>query len=133
MNRGGRLLFVLALALIIVTATGTHGATTVALDRTADVDIVDQSAGLLAVSQTPTGFNATTNTANLTITVTNQLTLPIERVDVTVEYTTRTTGHVSPGGRADVSFTDVDCATTVVIEYDTGALEQRIERPILCR
>lgn len=127
----GRLLL-LALALLAVTASATHGATSVSLDRTASVDIVDQNAGLLAVSQTTTGYNSTLNTADLTVKVTNQLTVTIDQVDISAGGTAKTTGTVSPGATASVSFPNADCVTTVVIRYDTGSLTQRIERPIRC-
>jgi hypothetical protein len=133
MNQKQRLLFVLALILLAVTASSTHGTTTVALDRTAGIDIVGKDAGLLAVSQTTNGFNATTNNADLTVTVTNQLALPIDRITVSVDGTTKTTERVSPGATGSVSFTDVDCSTIIVIEYDTKSLAQRVERPIDCR
>ena len=102
------------------------------LDRTASVDIVDQNAGLLAVSQTTTGYNSTLNTADLTVKVTNQLTVTIDQVDVSAGGTAKTTGTVSPGATASVSFTNADCVATIVIRYDTGSLTQRIERPIRC-
>jgi hypothetical protein len=133
MNQRQRLLFVLALVLLAVTASSTHGTTTVALDRTAGIDVVEQDTGLLAVSQTTTGFNATTNNADLTVTVTNQLTLPIDRIAISVDGTTKTTGRVSPGATDSVSFPSVDCSAIIVIEYDTESLAQRVERPIDCR
>ncbi|ESS06226.1 MAG: hypothetical protein A07HB70_01776 [uncultured archaeon A07HB70] len=131
MNR--RRTFALTFALLAITASGTHGAMSMTLDRTASVDIVDQNAGLLAVSQTTTDFNSTQNTADLTVEITNQITVDIDRVDITTDGTTRSTGTVSPGAIDSVSFADVDCAAIVVIEYDTGSLDQRIERPITCQ
>ncbi|ESS02960.1 MAG: hypothetical protein A07HR67_02468 [uncultured archaeon A07HR67] len=131
MNRQ-RLLLVLAIVLLTVTASGTHGATTVALDRTTATDIVDQDSGLLAVSQATTGFNTTTNRADLTVTATNQLTLTIDKINISVDGTTRTAKRVSPGATVSVSFTSVDCAATVVIEYDTESITQRAERQIDC-
>jgi len=122
----------LALALLAVTASATHGATSVSLDRTASVDVVDQNAGLVTVSQTATGYNSTLNTADLTVKVTNQLTVTIDQVDVSAGGTAKTIKTVSPGETASVSFTNVDCATTIVIKYDTGSLSQRIEQPIRC-
>lgn len=126
------LLALVVLAFAVLGPSGTHAAT-VTLDRTTGTDIVDQSGGLLAVSQTTTGFNATTNRAELSVEVTNQNTMTVNQVDISADGTTKTTGTMSPGVTAGVSFTDVDCATTIVIEYDTGSLAQRIERPISCR
>jgi hypothetical protein len=133
MNQKQRLLFVLALILLAVTASSTHGTTTVALDRTTGIDVVSQDTGLLAVSQTTTGFNATTNNADLTVAVTNQLALPIDRITISVDGTTKTTGRILPGATDSVSFTGVDCSTMIMIKYDTEGLAQRVERPIDCR
>jgi ABC-type glycerol-3-phosphate transport system substrate-binding protein len=125
-------IIILAFAALAITASGTHGATSIALERTANVDIVDQNAGLLAVSQTTTNFNTTLNTADLRVDVTNQFTADIDQVNITVDGVTKTTGTVSPGVTYIVSFTDVDCASTVVIQYSTGSLEQRITADIRC-
>jgi hypothetical protein len=127
-----RPILLLAFALLAITVSGTHGATSIELDRTADVDIVDQDAGLLAVSQTTSNFNSTPNTADLTVTVTNQITVDIAQVNISAGGITKTTGIVSPGATASVSFTDVDCASTIVVEYNTGSLEQRISADIRC-
>jgi archaellum component FlaF (FlaF/FlaG flagellin family) len=123
----------LALALLVVTASGTHGSMTTTLDRTADVDIVDQGAGLMAVSQTTTGYNSTLNTADLTVEVTNQISVSISQADISADGTTKTTESLSPGATATVSFTDVDCSRTVVIRYETDSFTQRIEQPITCQ
>jgi hypothetical protein len=131
-RRALTLALTLAVALLAITASGTHGATTIALDRTANVDIVDQSVGLLAVSQTTTSFNSTLNTADLTVEVTNQVTVEIDQVDISADGTTKTATVGSPGATASVSFTDVDCAAIVVIEYSTGSLEQQIRTDIRC-
>lgn len=133
MNQKQRLLFVLALILLAVTASSTYGTTTVTLDRTAGIDVVGQDTGLLAVSQTTDGFNATTNNADLTVAVTNQLTLPIDRIIISVGGTTKTIVRISPGATDSVSFTNVDCSTIIMIEYDSKSLAQRVERPISCR
>jgi archaellum component FlaF (FlaF/FlaG flagellin family) len=132
MKRRRILLLALALALLAIAASGTHGATSVALDRTASVDIVEQSAGLLAVSQTTTGYNSTLNTADLTVEVTNQISVSIDQVDISADGATKITGSLLPGATASVSFSGVDCDGTTVIAYDTGSLEQRIETEIRC-
>ncbi|ERG88215.1 MAG: hypothetical protein J07HX5_00358 [halophilic archaeon J07HX5] len=131
MKRGRILL--LALALLAVTAGGTHGATSMTLDRTANIDIVDQNAGLLAVSQTTTGYNSTLNTADLTVEVTNQISVSIDQVDISAGGTAKPTGSLSPGVSDSVSFPDVDCNGTIAIAYEIGSLNQRIERPITCQ
>lgn len=120
------------LALLVITASGTHGATSMTLDRTANVDIVDQNAGLLAVSQTTTGYNSTTNTADLTVEVTNQLTVTITQIDLSVEGTTKSDNVVGPGVSRSSSFGDVDCDETIVIEVDAGSLQQQIRTDIRC-
>lgn len=102
------------------------------LDRTANVDIVDQNAGLLAVSQTTTGYNETTNTADLTVEVTNQLTVTITQIDLSVEGTTKSDNVVGPGVSRSSSFGDVDCDETIVIEVDAGSLQQQIRTDIRC-
>ena len=126
-----RILFII-LALLVITASGTHGATSMTLDRTANVDIVDQNAGLLAVSQTTTGYNSTTNTADLTVEVTNQLTVTITQIDLSVEGTTKSDNVVRPGVSRSSSFGDVDCDETIVIEVDAGSLQQQIRTDIRC-
>lgn len=126
-----RILFII-LALLVITASGTHGATSMTLDRTANVDIVDQNAGLLAVSQTTTGYNSTTNTADLTVEVTNQLTVTITQIDLSVEGTTKSDNVVGPGVSRSSSFGDVDCDETIVIEVDAGSLQQQIRTDIRC-
>lgn len=125
-------ILLLAFALLAITVSGTHGATSIELERTAEVDIVDQDAGLLAVSQTTNNFNSTLNTADLTVAVTNQVTVDIAQLSISADGTTRTTGVVSPGATASVSFTDVDCASTIVVEYTTGSLEQQISADVRC-
>ena len=127
-----RRILLLALALLAIAASGTHGSTSVALDRTANVDIVDQNAGLLAVSQTTTGYNSTTNTADLTVEVTNQLTVTITQIDLSVEGTTKSDNVVGPGVSRSSSFGDVDCDETIVIEVDAGSLQQQIRTDIRC-
>ena len=122
----------IVLALLVITASGTHGATSMTLDRTADVDIVDQDAGLLAVSQTTTGYNETTNTADLTVEVTNQLTVTITQIDLSVAGTTKSDNVVGPGESRSSSFGDVDCDETIVIEVDAGSLQQQIRTDIRC-
>lgn len=128
-----RILFIL-LALLVITASGTHGATSVTLDRTANVDIVDQDAGLLAVSRTTTGYNETTNTADLTVEVTNQLTVTITQIDISVGGTTKSEDIVGPGVSRSSSFPDVDCDETIVIEVDAtyASLQQQIRTDIRC-
>jgi len=126
-----RILFIV-LVLLVITASGTHGATSMTLDRTANVDIVDQDAGLLAVSQTTTGYNSTLNTADLTVEVTNQLTVTITQIDLSVEGTTKSDNVVGPGLSRSSSFGDVDCDETIVIEVDAGSLQQQIRTDIQC-
>ena len=128
-----RWMLLLAFALVVITASGTHGVTLIALDRPANVDIVDQNAGLLAVSQTTTGYNATTNRADLTVDVTNQLTVRIDQIHISADGTTRTTGPVVSGASDSVSFTEVDCDQAILIEYGVGSVEQRIETDIRCQ
>jgi hypothetical protein len=127
-----RRILLLALALLAIAASGTHGSTSVALDRTASVDIVEQSAGLLAVSQTTTGYNSTLNTADLTVEVTNQLTVTITQIDISVDGTTKSDNIVGPGRSSSSSFNDVDCDETIVIEVDAGSLQQQIRTDIRC-
>jgi hypothetical protein len=122
----------IVLVLLVITASGTHGATSMTLDRTANVDIVDQDAGLLAVSQTTTGYNSTLNTADLTVEVTNQLTVTITQIDLSVEGTTKSDNVVGPGLSRSSSFGDVDCDETIVIEVDAGSLQQQIRTDIQC-
>jgi hypothetical protein len=122
----------IVLVLLVITASGTHGATSMTLDRTANVDIVDQDAGLLAVSQTTTGYNSTLNTADLTVEVTNQLTVTITQIDLSVEGTTKSDNVVGPGLSRSSSFGDVDCDETIVIEVDAGSLQQQIRTDIRC-
>lgn len=119
--------------MLAITASSTHGTTSMTLDRTASVDIVDQNAGLLAVSQTTTGYNSTLNRADLNLKVTNQISVSIDRVNISAGGTAKSTGSLSPGASDSVSFADVDCDGTIAIAYEIGSLSQRIERPITCQ
>lgn len=140
--------------ILTITTSGTHGASSVSLDRTANVDIVSQEAGLLSVLQTTTessttgsggdgsGSSAsgggrttrgTSNTIDLTVTVTNQITVEIVQVDISLGGTTETIGSVASGATDSVIFIDIDCASLIMINYNTGSLERQIRTDILER
>lgn len=86
----------------------------------------------MAVSQTTTGYNETTNTADLTIEVTNQLTVIITQIDILVDGTTKSDNIVGPGVSSSFSFNDVGCDETIVINVDAGSLQQQIRTDMRC-
>lgn len=135
MRRSKKLLFVVvfALLIILILINSTYATVVLTLETDTDADVVGQDTGLLAVSQNTTNFNSTTNTADLSVSATNQITVKIDQIDITVNKNVESTKSVSPGATDSVSFSDADCTATIVIEYDTGSISQRIEQPIICQ
>lgn len=131
MNR--RQLLYLCVALGLAGAGGTQATSTATLQRQASVDIVSQEQGLLATEQTITGYNETTGTADVSVTVTNQRETGISSVALTIGSETQSTTTLAPGRSDTVHFFDVQCDSTIRLVYATGGVDLRMTAPVNCR
>jgi hypothetical protein len=128
-----RQLLYLCVALGLAVAGGTQATSTATLQRQASVDIVSQEQGLLALEQTITGYNETTGTADVSVTVTNQRETDISSVTLAIGSKTRSTTPLASGQSDTVHFFDVRCDVTIQIVYATGDVDLRLTAPVNCR
>jgi Flp pilus assembly protein TadG len=130
MNR--RQIVYLCVALCLVTAAGTHASSTATLQRQAGADIVTQGRGLIVVDQTVSGYNATQNTADVTVSVTNQREVRIPPVRVGIGDDSVPTSALAPGESATVRFSDVDCTETIRVKSNMGNVNLRTTTSVAC-
>ena len=131
MNR--RQLLYLCVALGLAVAGGTQATSTATLQRQASVDIVSQEQGLLALEQTITGYNETTGTADVSVTVTNQRVTDIPSVAVDIGSEPRSTTPLGPGQSDTVHFFNVQCGATIHIVHATENTDVRMNAPVDCQ
>lgn len=130
MNR--KLLVLVCVALGLIAAGGTQTTSVTTLERQASVDIVGQDQGLLAVEQTITGNNETRETANVSVTVTNQGEINSSSVDIEVGDKNQSTTPLSSGDTETVHFFDVRCDRTIQFMYSTKDVELRMASSVAC-
>lgn len=121
------------MALSLAVAGGTQATSTATLQRQASVDIVSQEQGLLAVEQTITGYNETTGTADVSVTVINQREAGISPVAVDIGSETQSTTPLASGRSDTVHFFDVRCDQSIQLVYATGGVDLRMTAPVNCR
>lgn len=124
--------YLLSVVIILLFAFGTSASFSTTADRTVSADVVGPEAGLLAVSQTTSDYNSTTDTANLEVTITNQATTAINEVKVEVDGETKSTDSLEPGESDSVTFTDVICTATITTRFTEGSLSVNINTAIKC-
>lgn len=120
------------MALSVVAATGTHASSTATVHRHADVDVVTQEQGLIVLDQTVSGHNATTNTATVAVTVTNQRAVRIRPVRVGVGDDSASTTALAPGGTDTVRLSNVRCTETIRAESTLDSVTLRTTTPVAC-
>lgn len=131
MNR--KLLVLVCVALGLIAAGGTQTTSVATLERQASVDIVGQDQGLIAVEQTITGYNETRETANVSVTVTNQGEIGISSVVIEVGDKTQSTTPLSSGHTETVHYFDVRCDSTIQSMYTTKDVELRMTSSVACQ
>lgn len=135
MRRGRVIYYLLSVGLILALASATYtssSATTVTVESHVGADTVEQTEGLLRVSQTTRNFNSTTQSIDVTVKVTNQMRTTVDEVRVSVGGVTKSTERLAPGESDSVPFNEVSCTTTIQTMFTAGSLSVRGNAPVSC-
>lgn len=118
--------------ILVLPATG--GFSSASVDRGMKVAIAPDGSAYVGFEHDTSNINDTTNTADLEVTITNQLgsEQTLDTVNVTVDSETKDLGPLGQGNPNSATFEDVPCESTIYVEASGSGVVIEFDRKVEC-